>query len=402
MSPSRRGDDAPQDDPRIAALLAGLGQAGEALAALDDAQKEQVPDVYERLEAALDYASVVIARTEPLLLGAGPHQQLTDVLGEIAGNPAAATASPDPYVDRLLSGLSILPATKDRDLDASVRAAAGNFRRSTTRRLHSTEEKLADTESSVETLRTELAAEQQAASEAIEQRQSAADQRLTEIEATAQNAVQRVEQQAGEQARAYEQETEDRDETFKERLRDFEQKAQARAGASATELDRVCDEGKDMVGALGVASVANNFGKDADREGKGYWALFVLTFLLSVGAVVCAALAATHAENDVKRLITKLALSVVLGTVAAFTGREAHDRRRAEKISRRTELELRTFGPFVESLPEKEKVRERIVMARRTFGQAQPRPDETEPDVGLLSTDDELDQRRQIRDADAA
>jgi hypothetical protein len=402
MSPSRRGDETPQDDPRIAALLAGVGQANEALATLDDSQRAQAPEAYERLQATLDYAGVVIARTEPLLLGAGAHQQLTQVLGEIAGNAAAISTTPDPYADRLLSGLTTLPAAYDRDLDASVRAAAGNFRRSTTRRLHSTEEKLAEAEASVEALRGELAAAQDATSAAIEQRQGEVEQRLTEIEGVAQAASQRVEQQAQEQAQAYQQEVARRDEDLEERWQGFEERTRSRTDEFVADLSRITDEGKDMVGALGVASVANNFGKDAARESKAYWGLFGLTFVLSVGAVVCAALAATHAGDDVKRLVTKLGLSLVLGGVAAFTGHEAHDRRQNEKLSRRTELELRTFGPFVEPLPEKEKVRERIVMARRTFGQAQPRSRESEPDTDVISADDELDEPRQLRDVDAA
>src|SRR6478735_8244802 len=115
------------DDARLEALRSGIRQAQEALDSLEPAQREQAPEPFERLTAALDYGLMVVEETDATLLGQGVHGELVATLGEIAGNPANAAVQADPYADRLLDGLSRLPPAQGRALDQTLRDAAGNF-----------------------------------------------------------------------------------------------------------------------------------------------------------------------------------------------------------------------------------------------------------------------------------
>lgn len=391
----------PEQDARTEALRAGVRQAQEALGGLEDAQRQQQSEPYERLEAALAYASLIVERTDPRLLGATAHQQLVAVLGEIAGNPAAAAANPDTYADRLLDWVSRLPAATDREWEQAVREAAGNFRRSTSQHLNAVDNEVVELRSALQDLRTEISAAQQQSVADTDELRAGFEQRLASIEDAATTSREQIDAAARRQQQTFEQEQAQREEDAKERWAAIEERFRASGESVLADLDEMRTKTEGIVGAVGTAAVANHFGNDADRERKAFWWLFGLTVLFSVLAVGAAALAATNPGTEVERFIGKLALSAAFGAVAAYTGSQARDRRSSEKRSRRVELELKVFGPFIEPLPEKEKIRERIIMTRRTFGQGRP-DDEPESEIELLSDDDELSERRRQHKEDAA
>ncbi|MGI8624796.1 MAG: hypothetical protein ACR2NB_15250, partial [Solirubrobacteraceae bacterium] len=121
-------------------------------------------------------------------------------------------------------------------------------------------------------------------------------------------------------------------------------------------------------------------------------------------AVLFAGKAASNPEPEVQRLIAKMGVSVALLGLGVFTGARARDHRERDKRSRDKELDMRAFGPFIEPLPPKEQVRERIRMARRFFGRTDlEAPDQTEEEIKLLSSPEEIDvTARDLRQHDRA
>lgn len=383
-------------DSRIKALRAGLHQAQRALDKLEDAQRDQDPAGLIRLEAVLDYASVVFGRTESALLAESVRQALINSFGEIANNAPAAAAATDSYATAILDQLARLPAVQGRDWEQQVREAAANFRRSTSAHLNAIEGEVRTVREGLGSFQSDLAQAREEAFAEVEARQTQFDERLTEMQATVAQLGAQSETQLTSQQEAFEEQQQEQRAAARKQSEQIDQEVRDESEDLISDLQEMKAQAEDLVGAVGAATVANGFGKHADNERNAFWVLFALTVLSSLLAVGAAYYAAKHPGAEVERFIGKLGLSVIFGGIAAYAGSQAKDRRDAEKESRRLQLELKAFGPFIEPLPEKEKVRERIIMARRTFGRPQ-NGDEPEAQIELLSTDDELISRRADR-----
>ncbi len=386
------------EDSRIKALRTGLRQAQDALDGLEDAQREQDPAGLTRLESVLDYAALVIGRTDSALLAEPFRQGLINSFGEIANNAPAAAAAAEAHARGILEDLAKLPAAQERDWEQQVRDAAANFRRSTSAHLNAVKGEVRKARQDLGSFQEELAQARQEALAEVEARQTQFSERLTEMQAAVAQLGTQAETQLASQQEAFEEQEQQRQAAARTQLERVEVEVRNRSDGLLSDLHDMKAQAEDLVGAVGAATVANDFGKHADSERKAFWALFALTVLSSLMAVGAAYYAAKHPGAQVERFVGKLGLSVIFGGIAAYTGSQARDRREAEKESRRLQLELKAFGPFIKPLPEKERIRERIVMARRTFGR--PRiGEEPEAEIELLSDDDELAERRADRDA---
>jgi len=215
---------------------------------------------------------------------------------------------------------------------------------------------------------------------------------LESIQAAATSAKQQVEELVETHAEAFEEEQAERAKRAEERWTETRQEIQTEAAELVTDLGRMRNEAQGLVGAVSAASTANHFRDDAKRERITYWTLLALTVLSLSAAVIVAALAAAQPETEIQRLITKMSVSGALIAFAVFIGSRARDHRAREQISQDKELDMRAFGPFIEPLPPKEQVRERILMARRFFGRSTAdAPEETEDEIELLSSPEEIE-----------
>lgn len=391
-------------EERLRSIRKLVDDAQKALDGLDADERDQRKEEFGRLDSALGYLAVVLERTVPELLTDGAHAELTRLLEQVAGNPTSVAANPASYADGLITQVAQLPAAQNRDLEQAAKEAASSFRRSAAQHLHAVGEEAEQLRAQLAEIAAASDQAQQEAKQSSEASTSELRSQLESIHASATTAQQQIEDLAASHGEAFEEEQVARAKRSEEAWSGTREEIQTEAGELVADLARMRSQAQGLVGAVGAASTANHFRDDAKRERISYWTLLALTVLSLSGAVVVAALAAAHPETEIQRLITKMGVSAALIAFAVFTGSRARDHRAREQVSQDKELDMRAFGPFIEPLPPKEQVRERILMARRFFGRTEPdAPARTEEEIQLLSSPEEIDiAARDLRQHDRA
>lgn len=379
-------------EERLRALAKLLESAQKTLQVLDEDQRSQRSGDFARLEAALGYLSLIVERTEPALLTDAVHTELTRLLEQITNNTSSVAANPANYADALITQASQLPSAQGRDFEQAGREAATSFRRSASQHQNILAEEIARLRQRLD----EIAKESQATLETTQESSEASTQelrdRLQAIESAASTASEDVAKLVERQQAEFLEEQRSRDERAEERWAKLRASVEKQAEELVEDLSRMRDEAAGLVGAVSAASTANHFRDDALGERKAYWILLVVTLCALGAAVIFAGLAASDAEADVRQLLAKLGVSGALIGLGVFTGAQARDHRSRDKRSRDNELDMRVFGPFIEPLPAKEQVRERILMTRRSFGRVEPAaPEQKGQEIDLLSTPDEIE-----------
>jgi len=209
---------------------------------------------------------------------------------------------------------------------------------------------------------------------------------------------------AGSLEESFEKEQAAREKTTTESWTETREEIQQQAREIVADLGRMRDDAQGLVGAVGVATTANHFRSDARSERISYLLLLITTIGAMAPAVYFAGTAASHSNLEIERVLAKLGVSAALVALGVFTGSRAKDHREREKRSRDKELNMRVFGPFIEPLPPKERIRERILMARRFFGRTElEAPEQADEEAKLLSSPEETEiSARDMRAIDSA
>lgn len=380
-------------EERLKTLRKQIEDAQRTLHDLDKVTRAQNKDAFAGLEATLGYVSLVLERTDPLLIAPSAHAELARLLEQIVGNPATAAASPDSFTDGLLGQAALLPAAGGRDMEQAGKDAARTLRRSASQHLRGLRAEAEALREQLADVKAEIATAQQSATADNEAETTKLQQALTTIQSAAEAAQAKVEELADGFENDFETAEAARDKQVKDGWKQTRQEIRDDANELVADLQRMREDAQGLVGAVSVATTANHFRADAKREQIAYIVLLTVTVLVLAGAVVVAHKAASHPNIDVQLLIAKLGVASGLVTLGYFTGRRATDHRDREKVARDKEADMRVFGPFIEPLPPKEQIQERILMARRFFGRtaAPVAAPEDEAASVLLSTDEEID-----------
>lgn len=391
-------------EERLRSLRKLVEGAQRALYDLDGDARAQREEEFERLEATLAYLSVAIERTDPLLISQAAHAELTRLLETAGNNPASVAANPDSVTDALMAQVSLLPPAQARSLEQAGKEAASSLRRSASQHINALGEE-------AEALRERLDEIKQQADQADADSKSANEaaaaelkQELASIKTTAEAAQAQVENLVESLEASFEKEQATREEAATESWTKTRAGIQQQANELVADLGRMRDDAQGLVGAVSVATTANHFRNDAKSERISYWLLLATTIAALGLAVYFAGTAASHPNPEIDRVLAKLGVSAALVVLGVFTGSRAKDHREREKRSRDKELDMRVFGPFIEPLPPKEQIRERILMARRFFGRTEPEaPDQTDEEIELLSSPEEIEiSARDIRARNSA
>jgi len=172
-------------------------QAAEVLNGVDDAA---CPDsaIRERLQAVMAYARLVLESADAMLVPDAVND-LAAAFQEWIDGTDAIIATPDGWIERILAGLSRLPAAQGRNLEQAVKDAAATFQRSAQQRLAALNGEVDTARNEVKELLSELAirrAEIDAVvKEARQQQDEAVAERLAHIDARTQEISDRVEQE---------------------------------------------------------------------------------------------------------------------------------------------------------------------------------------------------------------
>lgn len=379
-------------EERLRSLRDLTGRAHTALQGVAADERKPYQDEFDRLNAALGYLGIALERTHPELVTDAAEAELTRLLEQIEADAATAVASAASYADALIVQVAHLPPMRDRELEQEAKRAASSFRRSSAQHINAVS---ADARKLRRRMQEITEAVENAASDANATNEAATAElraELESIQAAATAAQKQIEGLAESHEASFEKEQTDRAEQAEARWTETREAIQGQADDLVSDLARMRDDAQGLVGAVSAASTANHFRDDAKSERHAYWLLLAVTVLALGAAVFFAGRAASTPEPEIQRLIAKLGVSGALLGLAVFTGARARDHRERDKHSRDKELDMRAFGPFIEPLPPKEQIRERILMARRFFGRADPdTPDQTDEEIGLLSSTDDID-----------
>ncbi len=287
-------------------------------------------------------------------------------------------------------------------MELEAKKAASSFRRSSAQHINALS---AQAQKLRRRLQEIMEAVDKAASDAQASKEAASAELRAELEsirAAATAAQRQMEELAENQEAAFEKERADRAQRAEASWTETHDEIQRRADDLVSDLARMRDDAQGLVGAVSAASTANHFRDDARSERRAYWLLLAVTVVALATAVFFAGRAAMGPEPQMQQLIAKLGVSGALLGLAVFTGARARDHRERDKRSRDKELDMRAFGPFIEPLPPKEQMRERILMSRRFFGRTDAdAPDQTDEGIELLSSAEDIDvtvQDRRQRD----
>lgn len=364
--------------------------AEEATSAALNAPDDLWPDEAVRLRClnVLAYVGAVLDRTDPLLLTDAAFQAIHSPLAQIRDSPRDFAANSDPWSNNVLDAIVRLPVAQDRGVEQSITSTAATFQRSAAARLSDVQSQYQGLQGQLAELQEQLAEQRVALTEFVEAQSaevvSRTDAARAEFEAKIANFQAAIDdERAGlqrlrsQQAQTFSDEEQARAEAARDRitkleldLKDLHLSADARVTEQVAEIERMADESGAVVGAIGLAGTADRFGEEvtAQKAVADIWRL--VTIVLALSAVGAAIYAISGDDPDAETFVGKLALSVILGGLAAYTARQSARHRDREERARDLQLQLTAFSPFIEPLSEDQREEERVRMARKTFGGA--------------------------------
>lgn len=350
-------------DERRERLRTALSLAQKALDELDpDLVDEAAASGRDHLARILSYAQLVVSGTDPLLISNTAINETESATSQLAADALGAAQSPEAHATRVIDATLRLPAAQGRDTEQSLRDAATAFERSARERLNALQQRYAEIDNKLDEADTQA--------DAIQQRISELETSLAASRTELDTMLQR---HSGEFTTAQESRTkefQDELQAVRDELSRLQSEAREEVESRVAEIRRMEEESSALVGAIGLAGTAERFGEEAVQQRMAANRMRGLTIALALGAVAVGLYAVITGDQDPEALIAKVAVSIVLGGLAAYTASQSGRHRRREEKARALQLELTAFAPFIEPLEAEQKEEERVIMTRRTFGRA--------------------------------
>jgi phage host-nuclease inhibitor protein Gam len=389
-----------EQEDRLKNLREHVKDAHDELNALDSEELKAHASALKRLEGVIAYAAVVLETTDPDLVSTNTGQTIQNAAVNIANQAITALQDPETYGGALLDAIALLPVAKGRDVEQQVKDAAANFQRSASQRLNSVESQASDARAELERLSQEIGERSSAAKTEIDAQVGQLETKLTELEQTITNQRVALDEQMTNQGKAFTDTQEERAaefqtslEAFRNELARTQRDANEEVETRVSEIRRMEEESARLVGAIGLAGTAERYSEEAATQKEAAGRYRLLTIVFALGAVATAIVASIKENQDTESLVAKLAVSLILGGLAAYTARQSGRHRAREEHARGLQLELTAFSPFIEPLSPEQQEEERVIMARKTFGKTTaPGKSEEEPGPTAISF---LLQRRQ-------
>lgn len=157
-------------------------------------------------------------------------------------------------------------------------------------------------------------------------------------------------------------------------------------------------DAREIVQVVGNIGVTGNYKKRAadEKAQADFWRLVTVgLFAVGVALVVINLVLNFKGQIDLTTLIVRFAIAFAIALPAFYSARESARHRSNADSSKQTELELASLGPFMESLPEEQKVELRVKLTDGYFGnQIEPHkidsPIKTEDFTKLLKAVQEI------------
>lgn len=380
-----------------------------------NAAEERVEEAVGRIPAALDYITGLIEAADPQLLPPSALDELVPPLDRMISALDALEADPDQAValdsaaDDLLNATARTTAATQfpAEIGADAREAFGAALREKAEGLG---QEIAAIKGRIDDLNAEQNRITEELNEAHGNRRSELQGEFDRIQEAVNNEKTRLDQlvpqfekQFGEsqQERADDwaslrgelsQEITGTRERLEAKVTETETSFTEKANEGLTEIDGIRDKVESLYRVISDTGTAGAFADEAKAQ-KGVADIWrrvaigggIVTILLAAGAVAFAAL-----SNDGAAVahLASLAVAAAAGGLTAYAAKQSGHHRDREEESKRLELELTAFGPFVADMPDPAKAREEF--AGRLFkGAERVRSEETsigKDQVSLLQT----------------
>lgn len=381
-------------------LLRGLG------AFLDQLQDEQRDQIEELRPGALKRGSLAVQHIEGLIAAANPllvpphalgqmEEPLRRALDASEALPAdsAQAANFDGAIEDLVASSQLLAATVCLPEKIS-KAAAGSFGSALYDRAQSLKAEVEAIRGETQDLATEIQRLDAEGKEAFGQRRSDLQgefDRVAEAVKTEQGRLDQLvpqfEKQFAEAQSGWADEWQELKKRVEEKATSEEEQLKARASEAATalsdqadgvlnEVREVRDRVVDLYRVIGDTGTAGAFAGEADEQKKAAdrWrrvavAGAILTILLAIGAVIFSTIDDGGSSTS---HLASLLVAVAAGGLTGYAARQSGHHRDREDETRRLELELTAFGPFINDLEHPGEAR--AAYAKRLFKGAERQP----------------------------
>lgn len=285
-------------------------------------------------------------------------------------------------IDRLWSALSpFLPALLPEE---SVSEDAAAFRRSAGQLIRRLTDEVDEATRRVEDLRGRLeqvSAERDSAIEQIRQHQTTLETTISEQSERLEQALRETQQQFAEAQDERQSQFSQELDQHKAVLEKLVHDAGTQTGDAVAQAERDAKEARDRIfeleqnalksyNTIGNASVAGYYQRHADDEGKqaNLWRwIAVAVFVAAVVGVLIELILrnGTLAWDETR---SRLLLVLPLGALATFAVAEGRAHRRAERESRRREVELSSLDPYLVLIQDRDKAESvKLAYAHRIF-----------------------------------
>lgn len=374
-------------DDRLKTLRDQAENAGRAVHDVSKDARSGYEEAFERMEQVLPYAELVLNSTEAPLVSQQASSGIESALLTIKDNIASQPQSAEVWAMQLLDALAVLPVARGQDLANEAKSAAAKFQQSAAQRQNALwtdgnrlKTRLGELEGSIGERANEL-------TQLVDERRAEIDGLVSDVRTAVDEQRGRIQAATTEHAEAFRKAQDDRATEFHGQLDAFTGElgtqtstAQAKVDEALGKIQKIYNDVVGMSGAIGLQGTARKYEDEFTEQRKAANAWRLVTVGTVFLATLAALLAASADDTDDPRFISRLLISIALGALATYTAKQSARHRRREERARDLQLELSAFSPFIEPLPDEEKVEERVQMTRKTFGGSRRSLDEGQDD----------------------
>lgn len=161
--------------------------------------------------------------------------------------------------------------------------------------------------------------------------------------------------------------------SHKEEVDNLRTKFSQVADGVLADIRRFREQAEQITGTITLSGFVGGFQRQANRHGRSaiVWKVFAATSLVALVAFAVYAFAEAVKEPDkitTPILLVRIFVALAFGILAAYAALQGERHERAERGDRKMELELAAISPYLQDLPEPERIRLKIDLAQKLFG----------------------------------
>ncbi|MDR0993834.1 MAG: hypothetical protein LBN38_04620 [Verrucomicrobiota bacterium] len=356
------------------------------------AQFERIVIVNRDLEARLK-------ETDPALISIASLNHINGSMTKLVAELQAYNHDKNPWrisnahsnIENLLIYMASIPVPRTVDDVARIKSAVSHFRRSVGQYMHSFDEErrqIKEHYKSITQKATQLAS-------TIEEEQEQVDSLLSEFrrkyDAELQTRNKATSQAEVERNSAFQSWVNDRQNEWKESIKEqkarlekldaedkeqianLTQKFNTKAGALLEEISTFREQAEKITGTITLSGFVGGFQMQANKHGRASmaWKIFASMCLISLVLFAVYAFRSSILHPDAITLelsLVRVFVAVSFGVLAAYAALQGERHERFERSDRKMELELAAIAPYLQDLPETERIKLKIELTQKLFG----------------------------------